>query len=404
MNNQKELEKELEGLSYLPKTTEPKKDVLVNVDEKVDVDDTTKLSLKQRIAKVLEDFKKKGKKLSPKLKKWATSALAGSLVAAMLFLGSCANMKSMEQIYPRSVVQMLEDNGYTSQDYDTKKQEFLSEDADMLNLAPELQVVPEQYYIDKFGASAEEVNNRAFQSFACLTSDALLIGVKYYPSEEVLGEPKWTKVDNLYWRYNDQVLCTLFKYELDKTILNAIKNSKFPIDYIYNTKEITRQDKELYREQHKIVREDRGNNFQYRYLLDSICRTQTPIIMAESWGYNTSVYAKERIVDDFCKMRYNEQLGLYTGTYGDTCYGYFLGRKQNGKYDLCFLSGPKIKDEHFDDYEEIKGIPRLWWGAHSATSGLVVEEVVMLSHLTRELELRELNYLDPDPDTVTKNK
>ena len=71
---------------------------------------------------------------------------------------------------------------------------------------------------------------------------------------------------------------------------------------------------------------------------------------------------------------------------------------------MCFLSGPKIKDEHFDDYEEIKGIPRLWWGAHSATSGLVVEEVVMLSHLMRELELRELNYLDPDPDTVTKNK
>ena len=362
MNNQKELEKELEGLSYLPKTTEPKKDVLVNVDEKVDVDDTTKLSLKQRIAKVLEDFKKKGKKLSPKLKKWATSALAGSLVAAMLFLGSCANMKSMEQIYPRSVVQMLEDNGYTSQDYDTKKQEFLN--ANPADLDCGLQIVPHNYYKEKFGLTDQEISDRVLGRGVYFVNGSLYLGAQYVPTFEKLGMIK----EGEDWNLNREVLSrikghpiiigTLFRYDLEPEVYEAIKSAYTKTDKVINSKRID-EDKYSYPTYDnntilngkKMAREDFENNFQYRYLLNSILTSYTPNVLGEEACYSISPFWSRNSKEDIVVMA-TYMISGFPYIENGYLYVYFIGKDRNDPYQEMYLYRASI-ELTAEDWEKI---------------------------------------------------
>lgn len=301
MNNQKDLEKELEGLSYLPKTVEPKvatQDVTLPAETPAQ---TTQLSLKQKIANVLTDFKKKGKALSPKLKKWATCALAGSLVAGMLFLNSCASMKSMQQIYPQEVVSMLEENGFSSKDYDAKKQEFLN--ANPADLDCGLQIVPYKYYRDRFGLTDQEISERVLGAEVFFVDGSLYLGAQYLPTFEQQGLVKegedWNKNSQLLSRINHtsgEIIGTLFKYDLEPELYKALMSAYSAQNIVTNNKSINKDEyATAYRIyaypdsfDKKLIREDKLNNFAYRYLLNNILSSYDPQIISEGAYYHMS--------------------------------------------------------------------------------------------------------------------
>ncbi len=236
--------------------------------------------------------------------------LAGSLVAAMLFLGSCANMKSMEQIYPQSVVQMLEENGYTSQDYDAKKQEFLN--ADPGNLDCGLQIVPHNYYKERFGLTDQEISERVFGAEVFFVDNSLYVAGKYVPTLEKLGIVKegedWNNnpdvLDTLSWY--PSVIGTLFKYDLEPEVYEALKSAYTATDRVSNGKTIDKDKytnqvfgrKEIIKGEKIMTREDRVNNFQYRYLLDTILSSYTPTVLGSEVYNATSAYYVRNNKDD----------------------------------------------------------------------------------------------------------
>lgn len=307
-----------------------------------------------------------------------TSALAGSLVAAMLFLGSCANMKSMEQIYPQSVVQMLEENGYTSQDYDAKKQEFLN--ADPGNLDCGLQIVPHNYYKERFGLTDQEISERVFGAEVFFVDNSLYVAGKYVPTLEKLGIAKegedWNKNPEILGTVRGQLpttVSTLFKYDLEPEVYEALKSAYTATDRVSNGKTI---DKDKYTNQAYgstaiingkiLIRRDRVNNFQYRYLLDGILSSYTPTVLGEDAHLSIDGYYARNNKDDVavCDVF---MISGYPFIEDGYLYVHFIGMYKNDPKMEKYLFRASVKLDG-QDFEQIKSKDKVFDMPYRLTS------------------------------------
>ena len=304
--------------------------------------------------------------------------LAGSLVAAMLFLGSCANMKSMEQIYPQSVVQMLEENGYTSQDYDAKKQEFLN--ADPGNLDCGLQIVPHNYYKERFGLTDQEISERVFGGEVFCVDNSLYVTGRYVPTLEKLGIVK----EGEDWNNNPDVLDilsrdpsvigTLFKYDLEPEVYEALKSAYTATDRVSNGKTIDKDKytnqvfgrKEIIKGEKIMTREDRVNNFQYRYLLDGILSSYTPAVLGSEVYKGAAFYYVRNNKDDVavCDVF---MISGYPFIEDGYLYVHFIGMYKNDPKMEKYLFRASVKLDG-QDFEQINSKDKVFDTPYRLTS------------------------------------
>ena len=263
----------------------------------------------------------KARSLSTTMKKIATSAMTVSLVFIMLFLDSCAllknmDVKSMDKVYSSDIAAEMDVD-----DYNAKKEEFLN--ASTINLDADLQVVPENYYKQKFGLTDEQVAKQTISNYALCLEDALYICGIYY--DESFLEDKL-------------VLKTLFRYKLDPAIIQDLVtayNDETPVksenkpDYL---EELMSQDPK---------RADRINNYNYRYLLNHIISTNEPEVVAENYDHNDDLQSKVGpiFLDDFKISTSGVPINSY----------------KNGFHEMYFVGERKLSDANasLDDFKSL---------------------------------------------------
>lgn len=263
--------------------------------------------IKQKVMLALQYLKEQGQALSPRLQKLATSALAGSLISAILFLNSCSllnnvDVNNMDKVYSSDITDSM-----NVDDYNNKKEEFLN--ASTINLDADLQVVPENYYKQKFGLTDEQVAKQTISNYALCLEDALYICGIYY--DESFLEDKL-------------VLKTLFRYKLDPAIIQDLVtayNDKSPIE---NSETLSKVDLLTSDE---IYRRDRINNYNYRYLLNHIISTNEPEVVAENYDHNSILESKIGNVrlEDFKISTREVPMSSYKNGYHEI---YFIGKRQ----------------------------------------------------------------------------
>lgn len=356
-----------------------------------------KISILKTIAvRIFFNDEKMGQTLSPKLKKLATSALAGSLIAGMLFMAGCDELKSMEQIYPKEVVEMLEDNGFTSKDYDSKKAQFMAEQ-DEYNLAPWLQVVPEKWFVEKLGVPEDAVKDRLFCSLVAFLGDDLYLGAIYFPEGGVTENGQWKEYiypTRTEYAYYPIIYQALFKYSLDSKTAHALKKALQSNDVVCNPTDSGLTEYE-YGEEEGVVRKDRINNFVARYLLDAILTTKEPIL--ESGEFRTYVCMGQgedtRVLDDFLYGR--GPCETFSGS------GFFFGNN-GSKWILYSMGGTKHTLEGEYNGEKIE-----YTTSYMTTSGVKMGDLDYVAHYYTttgwvQLVDQAATWLDKSPELVNE--
>lgn len=255
-------------------------------------------TMMEKVKAVLQMMKEKGHKLTPKLKKWATSALAGSLVAGMLFMAGCDEMKSMEQIYPKEVVEMLEDNGFSSKDYDSKKEEFLNTDPGDLDCG--LDIVPHDYYKEKFGLTDQEIRDWVVLGNIYFADGDMYLVAFYSPTIEKLQQDQMkAKVAEI---------SALFRVSLDETTYQALIDASNSKDVISSTKAMDEtkyfeETLDIWEETRSPKRVDKINNYAFRVLLHNVLNSKKCKLLGEAVNYGTSDTDKlYKLIGDGDKM------------------------------------------------------------------------------------------------------
>lgn len=180
--------------NYIPNQKKKKspKEIISNVKE-------MPKNMMEKIKKTVEEMKKKGQKLTPELKKLLTKALAGSLVAGMLFMAGCAN-NGVYQTYSIGVARKLDNADYQAAmvDYDTNTE------------IANLQIVPEEYYMEKTGLARDDLYKwSTLNNFFTTEGGSLYLSCTVYNT--ILE-------DGL-------VLSTLFKYDIGSTLCDELAKS-----------------------------------------------------------------------------------------------------------------------------------------------------------------------------------
>lgn len=206
--------------NYIPNQKKKKgpKDIMSNVKE-------LPKNMMEKIKKTVEEMKKKGQKLTPNLKKLLTKALAGSLVAGMLFVNMVGcdfekNVTNMNQLFPEVIAtEMSNDPEYNLDAYNSKKEEFMqARRPHQVHLM--FDDLPNQYFMDKYNIDEDEAKKRTMLCDWFCTDKELYIGGMYIDdelnSEEITILGKKTERELVYK--------VLFKYELDEEIINSLIN------------------------------------------------------------------------------------------------------------------------------------------------------------------------------------
>lgn len=347
-------------------------------------------------SKSVTNNEKRIQRLPAKMKRLAAGTLAGSLVAGMLFMAGCDEMKSMEQIYPKEVVEMLEDNGFTSKDYDAKKEEFMAEQ-DEYNLAPELQVVPEKWFVEKLGVPEEDVKDRLFCSLVAFLGDDLYLGAMYFPEGGVTENGQWrayTHPTLTGYSYDPVIYQALFKYPLDSKTARALKNAFQSNDVVCNPVDSGMTEYE-YGKEEGVVRKDRINNFVARYLLDAILTTKEPILESGEFRRYVCISQTDRtqVLDDFLYNR--GPCETFSGS------GFFFGNN-GSKWILYSLGG--TKDIRVGEYngEKIE-----YDAGYVTTSGIKMGDLDYVAHYYTTTGADKLfhqasEWVDKSPEKVNE--
>lgn len=344
--------------NYIPNQKKKKgpKEIISNVKE-------MPKNMMEKIKKTVEEMKKKGQKLTPELKKLLTKALAGSLVAGMLFMAGCAKTP-VEQAYSRDIAKLIdsvdyeeklneyndyraeiqrridgEDNNYQTVAGDAETSNPFNTPIDFSNNLTHwgegylnLKSVPEDYYLDKLNVPAEDIHMYT-QIASWFTTDEGDLYMCVYAYDDY-----WEKSEGYY------VLKTLFKYNIGDKLCKELGK-------VYDKKDNSYGQAGSY-----------AGGFLYRYLLNFIIENYNPEILAEMYGFNdddcqtqNSFPKKVRIYPCFTDSMVTFKNGyMQIYSFADN-YDENEGGVQY-RYRMCLAEYPDIKKDVISDSQMHNGV------------------------------------------------
>lgn len=275
------------------------------------------LEFKQKVMLALQHLKEKGQALTPTMKKLATSALAGSLIAAILFLGGCQK-------------EGLTDT--TSLINDIKQSEMYQHDLEIRDSTKLQRLTIPKEYAEFFAEKTGYDVDTAYENLSCVNFFGIENSVYLTMACNTSGEP-----------YGLERINALFRFVMDDNLMKAITK------YAKESKDNNRVDLGIF----KGLIQYMLNNFTpeclgYNYTLTDkighriLTKTQSPNQSLNGYKSSDLMIDNVKNFEPICKDGGKDREYYYIGKEVDN--------SGTGKYYLYL-----IKDvNHLLDIEEYK--------------------------------------------------